>query len=607
MLHPLTEPSTPLRRITRPQENYAMFSAPPRLAVGSVHLPPQELSTVLSHMALQSQPSTKRRRIGLGTSFGGYLRPPGSATSTNLPSRAQSPARRLSEHLTIRRRRRSSTGILYESGYSSGVSIHFLRAFSKALVESRRRPPEELNDQVYLALDSQHRLTSRSPSELALNEFEYSLPLPSDSNLSDLDSGPIQPTSTELTPPPAPAKVTAKSYLERILESRSQKRVHSAAAETSTDLQAVMNLKFEVENTLSGLPDTFTGDPRVPLKLQLAEPVAFGSLHEQASSNESSEKENALPETFHVRPLLPSRLAAENETPINFSNVTFENINQLDIPNWEEIHMYKDRRDSSSSPHARPESPNVSPDGLIMGHFTIDYDDISHHDSWINQDQNADTPVSLSPHLPDASLASPRTGTVETTNYPDAPSRAPPPLAGPVTRITTARAPRSEEGSSMPSALVKSLIALTKPLSLINLKKTKTRMGQLAAKLIAAKSTEFLQQVMADLEAFSDHRGSDQIDISDVSLLLKRTQSRLSLHDINYATMAHNLLPLELMVSLDNSLEVHANKMRQQASLYTRDSEAAATPDREDSFSAKEESDSARKDSISSNESGYSE
>ena len=105
-----------LRRLYVPPlhpHDFANFSAPLRSRLSNIHLPPQELSDVISGMSLRRVSADSLRPTS-----GRRLAP----SLSKVASRTQTPTRRLSGNLTVRRRRRSSAGIVYDAGYAGPVT-----------------------------------------------------------------------------------------------------------------------------------------------------------------------------------------------------------------------------------------------------------------------------------------------------------------------------------------------------------------------------------------------------------------------------------------------------------------------------------------------------
>ncbi|KAM9888865.1 hypothetical protein OXX79_012566, partial [Metschnikowia pulcherrima] len=312
MSRPLTEPSTPLRKVVKVDGETANFSAPARARVNSIHLPPQELSSVLSQMpsrrnSVSIEENILVRKPATDVRSRNSFYEPHNSISSRPTSQKRTPTRRFSDHLTIRRRRRSSTGVEYDTAFSGAVNKDFLRLFSRTLAKENKQLREEPDEQVYRALDKQHRISSTSPQGSA-RDYDMSLPLPSDDELNSIVSEPTSPRHSALVTNPALAAnlsmPASGSYLERILESRKRRprskydlthdETFSGELSRSHELNSVINTsQFIIENTLSGLPESWKGEDQTSSSLKLAEPVAFGLLRDDDPTDESSEMESA--------------------------------------------------------------------------------------------------------------------------------------------------------------------------------------------------------------------------------------------------------------------------------------------------------------------------
>lgn len=191
MLVPLTEPTTPLRSIgtlCHTPNNKRLI----RSRLSAIHLPPHELYGVLSEISLRKGTlDGKRYQINKN-----YATKPKKITRP-FPCRqmalstSSSPGRPLDSHLTVRRRRRSSSGMTYESGYVENISKDFLRTVSRAIVREKGGSGGA-NTVIATAATKGEVLSSGSLAgtlESSVNtnaelsrQFDQSLPLPS-SNL----------------------------------------------------------------------------------------------------------------------------------------------------------------------------------------------------------------------------------------------------------------------------------------------------------------------------------------------------------------------------------------------------------------------------------------
>lgn len=469
--------------------------------------------------------------------------------------------------------------MVYDAAFAGTINRDFLRLFSRTLVKEKKLRMDEPDDQVYMALDKQHRNSSTSPQGPA-RDFDLSLPLPSEDEMNSPPSN-ISPVQTpEAGPEPdvqENSKPVFKSYLEQILESRNRKSRanHTLAYDNESteepndpaELRSVINTsKFIIENTLSGLPDSWDEQDQTESNLKLAEPVAFGLLHDDdndVSSNESSEKENSLPVSeAPYRPARLPRIGLGNKTPENY-DIQFDNIDHLDVPSWEPVPIYNDPESipggldhvdteeqmfkeldstkmktepisgSNDLPLLESDSSQV---GMILGHFTV-----------VNEDIAPD-------EIPIYALPSPGPIARVGESPPKIPEKKRP-------RDSRAPLPRMLE---LPKNLVKNFVSVAQHLPSANSAGSPPRKKQKSHKiktdilgLISEKSNEFLLQVMQDLGTYADHRNSDQINISDAMLFVNRikSQHRLLGQNIEFPVLAQNVFPLELLMSLDNSLQ----------------------------------------------------
>lgn len=471
--------------------------------------------------------------------------------------------------------------MVYDSGYVGPVTKGFLRAFSRALVqETHLNSPV---DEVYKALDEQHQRQLTSPAELT-NEFDYSLPLPSDDAMmspyvplqlveavKDKSDQILEDASHDTPKYPPPDKPTFKSYLERILEARNRRKTtllsmfdrDSPGDMTTTGVGAVINTsKFFIENTLSGLPE-YSGElDLLSLDLKLAEPVAFGNLTDESDSTDYSGKEHLNTEN-HLGLRRSSFLDDAIVTPKTLENLPSGSIDQLDIPRWESVLFDQTKitpgKDNVVGDNIENNDSHISgdsPEGLILGHFTIADDhiqDYEFYDDGLGDDFHEDVPPERDENVEN----------VPPTNKPQ--------TSKPVKRVLASKRERpTEESDTIPKSLVRGFVSIARGQrdrqSPPRKKKRNDRIPPPLMQLIASKSNEFLQQVMLDLEAYAGHRHSDQINIQDAVLYLNRIKSygpSSSTID-NISVLAQSVFPLELLVSLDNSIQESMNKRLKQ-------------------------------------------
>lgn len=576
MLLPLSTPSTPLHRLTKENHQFSRYTAPVRSKVHGVPLPPHQLPEVISEISLRRPNPTKlfaspnsNPRSAAGPQLGVQAWNYGSRKSSNVSSRSNTPTRRLSSHLSIRRRRRSSTGVLYDSAYAGKITKDFLRDMAKALVREKQVASEEPGDKVFKALDQQFRLNSTSPNA-GTKDYDYSLPLPSDNDLLSSDDMTSHQLD-EIKPPKSEpqAKPAFKSYLERIIELRGKKAKHSKPFHSIFDLDSpdsilkhehindnINTSSFVIENTLSGLADIWNKVSSSDSTMKLAEPVAFGSMNDVDSSYDSSEKESLpQPATVQQKSARDSQIGLGTFTPNNYDRTNFQNISLLDIPSYDPVPIYdhdtlKDQElagvnsfdKTSEAVNSIMSDPNET--DMIQGHFTIDDDKIDQVDPFLPGDDidltRESTPVASH------SVHSQQNATIRKVS----------------------KSKRHRSVAFFPNNLVKGFASIAQNLSAGNieaersLKRRKHTLRSSYLNLIALKSEEFLESVMRDLTAYAEHRNSREINISDAVLYFNRIQSFEfnGEESMNFASTSRSIFPLECLQSLDNSLQAAAMK-----------------------------------------------
>lgn len=504
------------------------------------------------------------------------------------PSQMHTPTRRLSGRLTVRRRRRSSTGMLYDAGYAEPVTKEFLRAFSRALVYDKKRlSPEDDKDEMYEALDEQHRMQSVSPNDIgqslksknltssallktmldqssqtAPSEFDFSLPLPLEP-----DSPVVTALNQSQEDVAQEAKPTFKSYLERILESRN-KSLHKASHKTQSmnfdpqdpvghDFNAVINAsQFVIENTLSSLPELPATRTSPQMDLRLGDPVAFGVMDNVSSANDSSEKEIQEEKSMNVAS------SSAHATPVATNAFEFDALKEMEIPQWDSVLFYTSQMDTPPKETLRVAEEvsqaaendldsELSPSGLILGHFTIDNEDISQMEH-----------LQLQPAFADEEQAAESDS--NSLSYGEI---TPPRL--PTQSTIPSEAAQVVSGLRLPKSLVRNVVSLAQRIPTrfesVSPPKKKVKRNVLtssALQMVTEKSNEFLQQLMGDLEAYAGHRQSKIINIQDAVLLMNRIRPHGdSVSQIEVTSrLANTIFPLETLVALNNSLQESGHK-----------------------------------------------
>lgn len=576
---PRTEPSTPLR----PGLHKSTQSAPPssRSRLSSIHLPKENFLQVIEWSASSTRQSSHKYSTYASTTPSRSPTTPSSRLTSSeknalVPydlhnrsdygSQFSTPrTRRLSDHLRIRRRRRSSAGTFYEAGYEGAVTKDFLRQFSRALVEERRKTTphsyeDEDNVRVYQALDQEHRLHSISPQEpTQQSDFDYSLPLPSDDVMKSpavlnlkREKSPSPPATPRLHPSNEPQKPTFKSYLERILESRKNKSIFEKEPDAdlpdeADDMHAVITTsKFVIENTIHGLPEYSVGeDPSKLPDMKLAEPLDFDdvSTYDEPSSQESSDGHVEPPKAFSKR--LSGFLHRELD-----NTHTPENYYVDEMPPWKSYSPNRPYLGLDDHDHEKSETdPNEK--GLEESFFDLNHDFLTVDDENIEENEiigsNNNSDVNFSEKV--------QGKMTEDENHNEAEQ--------PQSNVLPQKRRRnSSTTSELPQGLVKGLVNLAQRMpDGQNAPKPRTKKRRLSLDLlhsISKKSNEFLQQLMSDLDAYAGHRDSNTINIQDAILYLSRMDGFLGsgIELDRISKLAQNVFPLEILVKLDNSLQM---------------------------------------------------
>lgn len=456
---------------------------------------------------------------------------------------------------------------MYESGYEGPVTKDFLRLFSRALIEEKRRlTPHSYDDddnvRVYQALDKQHRQNSISPQESNYqNDFDHSLPLPSDDIMKspNLHRHMIEKSPSPSATPRLESSSRApafKSYLERILESRKNSSMFERETplnleDDPDDMHAVLTTsKFVIENTIHGLPEyTDEADPSTFSDMKLAEPLELGevAVHDSPSPESSDEKPEEMP-VIHRRKHSSSFYAGLDQTPQydeidENPNMATENFaKRLMSPSILQL----DNFDEGLGDIDTGVNFDNETSGLVLGHLTID-------DDLVEPGAGLQLQPGLSPKAEEA-------GSFRHQDDLD--------TSKPKKHFTTSRkrlrAP--EDSSGLPKGLVKGLVSLAQRIpderEAPRKRPRKNKLSLDVLKSISQKSNEFLLQLMSDLEAYAGHRDSNKVSIQDTVLYLTRMGDPLKagLELEKVSKLAHDIFPLEVLVKLENSLQLLTRK-----------------------------------------------
>lgn len=587
-----TEPSTPVHRAVSPERG--SHSVPWRR---SIQLPPSVMPGILAQFSQESDPRPARARSTSRNRGGERSR---SRSRHKSMSPRDTPIRRGRgretererenlEDTPGRRRRRSSIittldgQTVFDPKYVGAVTVDYLRFFCQVLMEERQKTGNEREE-----ADSERERrdesdttglnpTSQSDDSAVepRNEFDHSLQIPSDSEVlnspisaRELVKSPIlsifQPESpttnisaaplpTPSVPQPGiqPAKQPFKSYLERILEKQRQKKGKTVQSpvlhapendiETPTEDQStkfVIDPKFSATpvNDENQEPEYDGGSDMGPVELDI-DVDQSSELDFRMDPVFETEEEEAEPEPLlNVRDsvVITNQREDVNRTPEYSFDHGFDTYSptKLVTPATSEFNYSYDRAINSEA--------STSPEGVIHEQYTLNHEDSeaileqvteSAPDEW-----GVAEPLLITEHRR-PSIEQPRIKRIKDT-------------------------PTKFSGSSdIPIRMIKGLVNTARLHGFISgpptKKKKLDRLTTTTQDQIRLFSEEFLQSVVSDLEAYAGHRGSQEIGLSDVILYMNRLkgiEQRNELEVESISKLAQGFLPLELLISLDNSL-----------------------------------------------------
>lgn len=586
-----TEPSTPVHRAVSPERG--SHSVPWRR---SIQLPPSVMPGILAQLSQDSDSRPARARSTSRNTGGERSR---SRSRHKSMSPRDTPIRRGRGRETERgrenlddtpgRRRRRSSIIttldgqtVFDPKYVGAVTVDYLRFFCQVLMEERQKTGEREEANSERERRDESNTTGLNPTSQSedsavepRNEFDHSLQIPSDSEVlhspisaRELVKSPIlsifQPESpttniyaaplpTPSVPQPGiqPAKQPFKSYLERILEKQRQKKgktvqspvLHAAESDIETPTEDQLT-KFVIDPKFSATPvNDENQEPEYDGSSDIG-PVELDIDVNQSSELDfrmdpvfETEEEEAEPEPLlNVRDsvVITNQREDVNRTPEYSFDHGFDTYspNKLVTPATSEFNYSYDRAVNSEV--------STSPEGVIHEQYTL-----NHEDSEAILEQVAESapdewgvaePLLITEHRR-PSIEQPRIKRIKDT-------------------------PIKFSGSSdIPIRMIKGLVNTARLHGFISgpptKKKKLDRITTTTQDQIRQFSEEFLQSVVSDLEAYAGHRGSQEIGLSDVILYMNRLkgiEQRNESEVENISKLAQSFLPLELLISLDNSL-----------------------------------------------------
>lgn len=596
----LTEPSTPKQSSSRTD---ATSYVQPHLAgayrFDDVGLPPHELGTITARFSQEaiSAPGSlrrKRKQMGVPSTSPGAIEMLGQRRFSTVlwPSSMGSHVNRYqieeANEGTRKRKRQSfivdETGErIFDANYVGPITIDFLRFFCKVLkreeqIQNKRGSDTATTEKLVAEENSVE--TKRQDiipetqrplnTESGKDEFEDSLVLPDNSLdvLGTLRSTNHDPESRDISRnekdneaenfaldvrnnATKPAK--KKSYLEKILAAKSIKDLEISNVLTAKE-SPVKNISQQAGPAKIQSPEpsstvnTFIIPNEVTnFKFSDTSLSTGTELHSKYDGRSDGLNDILNDDQYTMRP--DGEIGALNDTSIN---------NLLTSSN----------KDSKNGP------PHLSDKSLLNEELQKEIDDGRDEEDYSDEEKGfidegifIDNPEhNEEPYMPNdiGSIEEDLRNISEADEVPSVSLPYPQnKKENPLSRVI-------DRESMIPMSIVKGLIKnlSTLALSLEQTSRNKRnrkpiRFDSNMYKYIQEKSTDFLQQVIMDLEAYTKHRTHDKgksINIEDVMLYLNRIRL-ISTPDFtrtnieNISNIAYNFLPLELMISLNNSLE----------------------------------------------------
>lgn len=588
-----TEPSTPIQRAVSPERG--SHSVPWRR---SIQLPPSVMPGILAQFSKDSDQRPARARSSSRNRGGERSR---SRSRHRSMSPRDTPIRRgrgrdtnrgreNPEDTPGRKRRRSSIitikdgQTVFDPKYVGAVTVDYLRFFCQVLMEERQTAGNEREDvdsererrNIKDATDLKTTSQSEDSAVEPRNEFDHSLQIPSDSDVlhspisaRELVRSPIlsifQPESPSANISPAslptqspshpgiqPAKQPFKSYLERILEKQRQKKGKTTMK--SPILNAPEN---NVETPTEGQSTNFVIDPKLsatPVNDENQEPEYDGGSDTGPAEldidvDESSELDFRMDPVFETE-----EEEAEPEPLLNVRDSVVISNQQEDVnrtPEYSFDHGFDTYSPTKLVTPATSEF-NYSYDRAINSEASTSPEGVIHEQYTLNNEDSEAILEQVSESVPDEwDITEPR---------PIARDRRPSIEWSRIKRIKDT--PTKFSGSfDIPIRMIKGLVNTARLHGFISgpptKKKKLDRITTTTQDQIRQFSEEFLQSVVNDLEAYAGHRGSEEIGLSDVILYMNRLkgiEQRNESEVESISKLAQSFLPLELLISLDNSL-----------------------------------------------------
>lgn len=569
-----TEPSTPVNRpLPADRGSHSVPSQHSRRR--SIPLPPLVMPGILAQFSQETDSRRSRSRSPARIRTGEVSRSRSRSRNRSIsPGNTPIRGRRDSSAYTTRERRRRRSSIIttqdgqqiFDPKYVGAVTVDYLRFFCQVLMEEKSRQisnnerKDKENDRQSLDEDKEANSEDNevemdiSGSEESVvephNEFDHSLQIPSDS---DVLHSPISPdidvqsplisisqpelgsTSMPQSPIPStsisqPTKQPFKSYLERILEKQRQKKGTKIVDSPLTYTPNVP--ESDIETPVVQETERFAINPDVIIESDVNDtPTANESLDFEMEPVFDPEDDNE-PGRGSLLNFRDSVVISGNRTPeYSADRILQTNYSptKLVTPSTSEFAYDYDRA-------INPES-SLSPEGVIHEQYTLNNEDSEAILEHISESEAENDESKLAERY------------TQTISQPK-----------PTKRIRGSPKKFSESGD-IPIGMIKGLVNTTRLQSYINgPARKRKKLDRIPANIheqIRLFSEEFLQSVVSDLEAYAGHRDSEEIDISDVILYMNRLKGVEQKNESeveNISKLAQNFLPLELLISLDNSL-----------------------------------------------------
>lgn len=662
----MTEPSTPLRNVTREDTRIGYYSNPLKFGI---HLPPYELPAITARLGLRSIPGSRGSRPTT-PKFIEHGNQATSDISVGRRSRIQTPTRGSTNYVDEvrnKRRRRSSIIItqkgdaVFDPNYVGPITIDYLKFFCKVVVKERERVDvaEDVEGKVLNTSESQQ--LNEPPSVLnPLDQvFDQSLPIPNSDGLlqspmrllsiktnaedpayRNRDSSPQSIIDTgeniqDRTPPynshpNQPEQPKTYSYLEKILLARKlkTKSLTNVTITREGSVHTPIRKALDAQDPILNEDSSDRGmaeDRRVtfnppPIKKTLSPPTSdkhtesnnFTHINISSSRDTQDDVESHINNSSRETQNYPNydnepHNVYEDE-PVHDQDISKPSSNVVGLDNTPPYDTVIGRPELSGSSMSNVVTPqtmfsdslypeNYSPPILMQEEYTTNNrtNEVLDHFLAIDGDSNEVAPIEMGQEtdllaneleednvilpneLEDDNVILPNELAYQNEALHDfEPAHEVLPTSEILTEISSKiplmripkhsnTAPR-RSNSVIPlrtvKTLVKSVILHSEGSNKEPKKKRKVKpISKDMYTLLQEKSEEFLGTLVSDLGAYASHRSNNhgsQINMKDLLLYLRRVKHRDDENTTSelerISRLAQNILPLELLLELDNTL-----------------------------------------------------